>query len=140
MEAGLFVGMLGAATAGAAVLWFLIEYAAEEDASARTKESLAAISGALSGFLGALIIKPEGNRWNPMRASMSSAFSGKFSHRRSDLEKDADDAVINFAYSPQAEGHRDQIVNGWDWTSRRRRARHVSDSLKVWTPVEAVTD
>jgi hypothetical protein len=129
MEAGLGLLTIAAGVAGAVLLWLAIEKAPGDDASVREKQVWAALSTAFTAYLGSLIIKPEGDVWNPVKSAITSVFAGRFTERRTELERDARDAVQEDEYGAQAVEHAGQQVSGWGWDARRLRTRHIQDQL-----------
>jgi hypothetical protein len=129
METGLGFLTLGAAIAGAFLLWLAIEKAPSEAASTLNKQVWAALTAAVSAYLGSIIIKPEGEIWNPVKRAVARVFANDFKDRSTDLEKDARDAVQREAYGAIAPIHSGEVVNGWGWDARRLRT-HIQDELK----------
>ena len=128
METGLLLLLIGSVIAGAALLVIAIQYAPPKDASERTKQIFAAVSVALAGYLGTVLIDPTGNLWNPVRTGIKRTFQANFKSKRDDVENDALNAVIadNGYGSVHAKG---EVVSGWDWGSRRLRTRHIQRAV-----------
>jgi hypothetical protein len=126
MEAGLAVELVLAGVAGAFLVWLAIDKASE---TGRDKEIWAVLSGAATAYLGSLVLKPEGDRWNPVKDRIKADFEGKFTARRNKGEMDADDAVILESFSPQEHPKHSKSVNGWGWDARRLRTRYIQDHL-----------
>lgn len=131
MEAGLGLLTLGAGIAGAVLLWLAIQKAPGEHASTRQKEVWAALSVAITTYLGSIIIKPEGEIWNPVKTAIKKKFADQFTARQTLLEKDARNAVQTESYGAEAPSHAGQVVEGWGWDARRLRTRHIQDQLNV---------
>ena len=128
LESGLFLLMLGAGVAGAVLVLIAISFKPDEHSTVREKELYAAVAAAIATYLGGVIIKPEGDKWNPVKNAVKSAFKDKFRSRRDDVEKDASDAVNkDFAYTSLA--HNNEVVKGWNWADRRLRARHIQRAV-----------
>jgi hypothetical protein len=137
IEFGLAVQFLAAGVAGALLIWLLIEKAPKSATpTTREKEVWAAVSGAITAYLGSIIIKPEGELGNPVKSAIRSVFGERFkgptdgsSDRRTLLERDARSAVQENEYPGSASTHVDHVVKGWGWDARRLRTRHIQDQL-----------
>jgi membrane-bound ClpP family serine protease len=131
MESWIFVATCAAAVAGAVLVWYAIEEAPGDNPTAREEEVFSAVSAALAAYLGSVIIEPEGERWNPVKTAIGKEFKSSFNAGRTDLEKDAREAVRKERYSALAAGHDGDVVDGWGWDARRVRTRHIRDQLKT---------
>jgi hypothetical protein len=137
MESGLALQILAAGVAGAFLIWFLIEKAPRSATpTTREKEVWAAVSGAITAYLGSLVIKPEADLGNPVKSAIRSVFGERFKHpgngsqdRRTTLERDARSAVQEERYGAEDPKHANQVVAGWGWDARRLRTRHIQDYL-----------
>lgn len=129
MESAFGVFALIASIAGASLLWLVIKHTPGTDATTREKEVWAALSGALTTYLGSVIIKPEGEIANPVKSAIDSKFGDSFRDPQTALEKDARSAVQREQYGAEAPQHAGHVVNGWGWAARRLRTRHIQDAL-----------
>jgi hypothetical protein len=129
MESGLLLIVWGAAIAGAVLVWYAIDQAPPATADAREKAVFAAVSAALAAYLGSVIIKPDGELWNPVKSAIKNVFETSFTAPATALERDARNAIQTDRYG--AEAHSDNVVSGWGWSDRRKRTHHIQDQLEA---------
>jgi hypothetical protein len=130
LEAGLLLPAIASAIVGAVLLWLGIEKAPPKDALPRESAPYAALVAAFTAYLGAVLIKPDTPFTSPVKRAIERKFAGEFKQRRDELERDARNAVQEESYSAEAvPPHDGHLVYGWDWTSRRRRTKHIQDQL-----------
>jgi hypothetical protein len=131
MESSILLVTLGASIAGAFLVWLAIDQVPGDKATTREKEVFAAISAALTAYLGSVIIEPAGEFWNPVKKAIGRRFGSQFTDPQTPLAKDARSAVIRERYGAEAAEHEGEVVNGWDWAARRLRTRHIRDRLEA---------
>ena len=129
LEAGPALGWLIAVAVGTALSWLLIKKAPSSNAGPETTAIYAAVSTAIAAFLASVFGNQDQPLWNPVRSQISRKFGESFKARKTDIEKDARDAVQKDNYGANAAAHAGHVVAGWGWTARRRRTRHIQDAL-----------
>jgi hypothetical protein len=125
MEAGYLLLLIAAAVAGATLFWLVVAKTPPKDAPALTTQTFAALVGAGTTYLGAVIIKLD-NPWNPVKTHVKATFKKDFLSGRDDDEKDAADAV---AFDTFGARHKGEAVSGWGWEARRTRCKEIQRAV-----------
>ena len=126
MEASMFGSVLLAAVGSGLVLWTFVRFSPATNSSVHDQVTWTAFSGAISVWLAVLALSPDSGIWSLVPLGIKRKFTGKFSARATDYQRDADDATRTESYGAIA--HEGQVVKGWTWTSRRLRLRHLADA------------
>lgn len=134
-EAWIIIPLMVGAVASGLALWLVINTAPPQGASPRTKESIAAVTGVVTAYVAAILVKP------------AQEAHGSFSLTKGLLQKHFGEVAQRKGGHSQLYGAvklencalmidgEDKAVNGWGFGALRQRALFIEQSLAEGTRV-----